>query len=178
MTIRGHKPDEGPALESLFTRVFTEFDSEEEGRMVGRLARKLMDETSAGDLSGFVIENGGSLVAAIFFSRLTFASGVQAFLLGPVAVHSGHQGQGIGQRLIHHGLKALKAEGVEFAVTYGDPRFYGKVGFDPIDPEVVVPPFALSQPEGWLGQSLSATPLAALSGRCTCVPPLNDPAYW
>lgn len=146
--------------------------------MVGKLAGKLVDETNAGDLFGFVIEHDRSLVAAILFSRLTFPSNISAFLLAPVAVHSGRQGQGLGQRLIRHGLEALKKEGVEFAVTYGDPRFYGKVGFEPIRHDVVVPPFALSQPHGWLGQSLSKAPIAALAGSCTCVPALDDPLYW
>jgi len=60
---------------------------------------------------------------------LTFESEVNAFLLGPVAIHTSYQGKGIGQKLINFGLNTLKENGVELAFTYGDPNFYSKVGF-------------------------------------------------
>lgn len=50
----------------------------------------------------FAAEQDGQLVGAIFFSRLTFASNAQVFILGPVAVDAKHQGKGIGQKLIKH----------------------------------------------------------------------------
>ena len=53
-------------------------------------------------------------------------------MMAPVAVATAHQGKGIGQRLISHGLDALRREGVDIAVTYGDPAFHGRVGFKPV----------------------------------------------
>jgi len=41
----------------------------------------------------FAAEQDGQLVGAIFFSRLTFASNAQVFILGPVAVDAKHQGK-------------------------------------------------------------------------------------
>ncbi|MEZ4832428.1 MAG: N-acetyltransferase [Caldilineaceae bacterium] len=131
----------------------------------------------AGKVGRFVAEENGQLLGSIFFSRLFFDDNVVAFLLAPVAVHSDHQGKGIGQALINYGLRELREAGVDIVLTYGDPH-YGKVGFRQISPEAVVAPFVLSYPEGWLGQSLLDEPTEMPSGRCTCVEAFNNSAYW
>ncbi|NEQ44494.1 MAG: hypothetical protein F6K00_13410 [Leptolyngbya sp. SIOISBB] len=94
-----------------------------------------------------------------------------------MAIHNEHQDKGIGQALITD-LSELKSRGVGIVLTYGDPRFYSKVGFRSLSPETIQPPFELSQPEGWLGQSLSGDAIAMLSGQCACVEALSDPKYW
>ena len=109
---------------------------------------------------------------------LTFQTDIEAFILAPVAVHSDVQGKGIGQRLINHGLSALRDKEVNIVLTYGDPRFYHKVGFHSILHETIRAPIELSQPEGWLGQSLVDDTIDALSGCCTCVKAWNNPVYW
>ena len=146
--------------------------------MIGRLAKDLFEKTDQRDLFNFVAEIDGQLVGSIFFSRLQFEDCRQAFILAPVAVHRDHQCKGIGQELILFGLKTLRAKGVSVALTYGDPNFYSKVGFRAISHETVKPPFGLSQPEGWLGQSLIGNSIETLSGRCGCVEAFRDPAYW
>ena len=67
---------------------------------------------------------------------------------------------------------------MDVAVTYGDPAFYGKVGFAPITEDQVRPPCTLSFPHGWLGQSLTGRPLAPLKGPSRCVAALDKPEYW
>ena len=181
MKIKNHTHCSPSAIEELFTSVFTDSDGKEEGEMVGHLAGELIAETNEQDLHGFVgLDEDRQLVAAIFFTRLTFPSNdITTFLLSPVAVHSDHQGKGLGQGLINHGLDALRSEGVRFAITYGDPDFYRKVGFHPVSPEVIEPPFELSQPEGWLGQSLHTdSSIHSLKGKCSCVPALYNSIYW
>jgi predicted N-acetyltransferase YhbS len=166
-------------VEDLFESVFTDSEGPEEGRMIGALARDLMARTPPNDFQGFVATDAGRPVGAIFFTRLTFDDDIDAFILAPVAVETGHQGRGIGQGLIRHGLEALRQHGVRVAVTYGDPAFYSKVGFRPVSVDRITPPFALSQPEGWLAQSLDDTPLESMTlGTCDCVAALRDPAYW
>ena len=100
------------------------------------------------------------------------------FLLSPMAVATRWQGHGLGQRLLTHALASLREAGVDVAITYGDPAFYGKVGFEPLSQSIARPPLPLSQPEGWIGQSLTKEPLAALSGTSICVAALNDPSFW
>jgi predicted N-acetyltransferase YhbS len=99
-------------------------------------------------------------------------------MMAPVAVAPAHQGQGIGQRLIAHGLDALRQEGVDIAVTYGDPAFYGRVGFAPVAEAVLPAPQPLRQPQGWLAQSLTGAPLTPLCGPVRCVAAFDDPALW
>ena len=154
-----------------------------DGVSVEALAEDLVVSTPAVDICGFVALDGEEVVATIIFSRLTIeesrSSSSLSFLLSPVAVHTSYQGRGIGQGLIRFGLESLKTEGVKCVITYGDPGFYGKVGFRAISPDQVQPPFPLSQPLGWLGQNLvDADGIDSLKGKCRCVSAFNDPRYW
>lgn len=178
MEFRRHSESDSQDIVSLFTAVFAKSEGEAEGALIGRLAKDLLEKTDLEDLFGFVAVDDGRLIGSIFFSRLHFENEIEAFILSPVAVHTDFQGKGTGQALIKHGLDQLKDRGVRVAITYGDPRFYSKLGFRPISPETICAPFTLSQPEGWLGQSLSGDSLETLSGGCTCVAALNDSAYW
>lgn len=89
-----------------------------------------------------------------------------------------HQGKGIGQRLIAHGLDAFRQEGVEIAVTYGDPAFYGRIGFKPVAEADLPAPQPLNHPQGWIAQSLTDAPLTPLRGPARCVAAFDDPALW
>ena len=84
----------------------------------------------------------------------------------------------IGQKLINFGLDVLKENGVELAITYGDPDFYSKVGFTGITEQVVPAPQKLEQPEGWLAQSLIGDEIKPISGKSHCVEALNKPELW
>ena len=178
MDFRAYKPGDSPAIEALFVSVFSRSEGEEEGALIGKLVKEMMATTHSPDLYGFVAVDGGQILGAIFFSRLTFEKDIDVFILAPVAVHSDHQGMGIGQALITYGLRDMERRGVSFVTTYGDPSFYSKVGFHPISPDMIAAPFELSQPEGWLGQSLTGDVIESIPGECTCVKALDDPAYW
>ena len=163
----------------LFTAVFTASEGVKEGTLIGDLARNLLAGADDEDLFVFPAEEAGLIVGAIVFSRLTYdADERTVFVLAPVAVATAQQGKGIGQRLIAHGLAALRDAGVDVAVTYGDPAYYGKVGFRPINETFASAPFTLKHPEGWLGQSLTAEELTPLRGMARCVEALNDPVFW
>lgn len=167
------------ALIDLFTATFTASEGAEEGALIGQFVRDLMDTTPPGDLWAFQAHDKDILLGAIFFSRLRYSQDDRnVVILSPVAVTSARQGRGVGQALITHGLTALRGQGIDIALTYGDPAFYGKVGFHPITEQVAPAPLPLSAPHGWLGQSLTARPLTPLAGPASCVPALNDPALW
>lgn len=163
---------------ALFETVFTRSEGAREGALIGALARDLMSSLDAEDIHGFLALHEGEIVGAIFFTRLAFDHPREAFLLAPVAVHGDHQGVGIGQTLIAHGLREMARRGVSFVATYGDPAFYSRVGFRPLSQDVIRPPYELSQPEGWLGQMLTSEPLESVTGRCSCVRAFDDRAYW
>lgn len=178
MDLRVQKPSDSLDIEVLFGSVFTESEGEQEGALIRNLAKEMMASTNSRDLYGFVADVGGQIVGAIFFSRLIFQNDINVFILAPVAVHAEHQGMGIGQALITHGLREMEKRGVRFVVTYGDPAFYSKVGFHKISQNEIEAPHSLSLPEGWLGQSLTDKPIETIPGHCTCVKALDNPVYW
>lgn len=147
--------------------------------MIGALARRLIAETPTEDLRVVTAWEDGALLGGIFFTRLTYEGDPRrVFMMAPVAVATPHQGKGIGQRLIAHGLDALRQEGVDIAVTYGDPAFYGSVGFKPVSEADLPAPQPLGQPQGWIAQSLTDAPLTPLAGPARCVAAFDDPALW
>jgi len=100
------------------------------------------------------------------------------FILSPVAVKTDQQGKGIGQKLLKHGLDEIRNNGVQVAMTYGDPNYYSKVGFQQISEDFAQAPFKLTYPEGWLAQSLTGQSLEPILGASSCVAALNDPSIW
>ena len=165
-------------IEQLFNITFSDSEGDEEGVLIGGLAYELITETESADQYGFVAVDEGKIVGAIIFSRLRFESKIEAFILAPVAVLTAYQGKGTGQKLIRFGIDRMRRSGVELLVTYGDPRFYSKLGFEPITEEIIQAPLTLSMPEGWLAQNLTGDSLAPIPGRTQCVKALNKPVYW
>ncbi len=162
----------------LFTSVFTSSEGEEEGKLIGNLSLELSSNIDNEEIVCFGAYENGSLIGSIFFTRLRFNESILVYMLAPVAVSTNHQGKGVGQALISYGLNALNERSVAVAVTYGDPSFYSKVGFQALSANIIQAPLDLSMPEGWLGQSLTGEPIQAINGRPTCVEGFNDPAYW
>ena len=172
------EPGDARDIEALFYSVFTDAEDAREGDLNSRLARALSLETEGGDVCGYAALSEDRMIGAIFFSRLVFNTPVESFILSPVAVDPAYQRSGVGQSLIRLGLRDLQANHVQLVTTYGDPAYYSRLGFTPLSPEAVTPPFPLSQPEGWLGQWLTGDAPSGALGLCRCVDALNDPVYW
>ncbi|SET67789.1 Predicted N-acetyltransferase YhbS [Nitrosomonas marina] len=173
-----YNPKETDEIEALFTKTFCDSEGESEGAIVGDLAGELIRSTDENDFYGFVARDDVDLVGSILFSRMWFERKIDAFILAPVAIRTDCQRRGIGQKLINFGLNALKNCGVELVLTYGDPRFYSMVGFSVVTENVISPPFKLSQPEGWMAQSLVGDQIDPIQGKSRCVEALNKPKYW
>jgi len=165
-------------IRQLFSTAFSDSEGPDEGLVIGNLAYDLMKTTDSQDIYGFVATENERIVGSIFFTRMTFESNANAFILSPVAVHTSCQGKGVGQKLIKFGLKDLQQDGVKLVFTYGDPKFYSRVGFRCITEETARAPFRLSQPEGWLCQSLAGDDIEPVAGNSRCVDALNKPEYW
>lgn len=172
------KTREKPLID-LFNDTFTASEGAEEGAIVGDLASKLLKGTAQSDIHVFTAEAKAELIGGSIFTRLTYANAPRiVFILAPMAVATTHQGQGIGQALLTHALAELRKAGVDVAITYGDPAFYGKIGFKPLSETIAPPPLPLTQPQGWIGQSLTGQALTPMQGPVSCVTALNDPALW
>lgn len=165
-------------LPGLYLDVFTASEGEAEGRAVAALVVELLQSTPKCDLMGALALDGDVLAGCILFSRLSYDQDPrQVFLMSPVAVRTDRQKSGIGQKLIRYGLEELRQKGISFAVTYGDPAYYEKTGFQPITIAFAQPPLPLSMPHGWLGQSLNDED-APLAGPSRCVQAFNKPELW
>lgn len=165
-------------VEKLFTSAFTSSEGENEGKLIGNLSSQLASNIDNNEIICFGAYENETLIGSIFFTRLLFSKPFQVFMLAPVAVSAEHQGKGIGQALINYGLNELKKRSVNVAVTYGDPSFYSKVGFQALSEDVIQAPLKLSMPFGWLGQSLTGEPISTIIERPVCVKEFNDPVYW
>jgi len=165
-------------VEQLFTCAFTSSEGEKEGKLIGNLSSQLASHIDNRDIICFGVYENQTLVGSIFFTRLQFGIDIQVYLLAPVAISTEYQGKGVGQSLINYGLNELKRRSADVAVTYGDPAFYSKVGFQALSENVIQAPQALSMPSGWLGQSLTGVPIPSIDERPVCVKEFDDPVYW
>lgn len=178
MKLSQYKLSQSQAIISLITTVFARSEGKKEGELIGRLVSDLIASTDPSDLIGFVAQIDNTLVGSIFFSRLILPGENPAFILSPVAVATEYQGRGVGQQLITFGLEYIKSINIDVVVTYGDPRFYSKIGFKPLSENVIKAPLVLSHPEGWLAQSLSGRVIKKVNAASQCVAALNHQQYW
>lgn len=163
---------------NLFRSVFSSSEGEQEGVLIGNLASELCSTIDDQEIICIGAFEEASLIGSIFFTRLRFGESILVYMLAPVAVSTEHQGKGVGQALIEYGLGELKNRSVAVAVTYGDPAFYSRVGFQPISESVIRAPLKLSMPHGWLGCSLTGETIPTINERPTCVKAFNNPDYW
>jgi len=71
------------------------------------------------------------VIGHVAFSPVTIdEKNVRWFGLGPVSVHPGRQGGGVGGALIRQGLDQLRALGADGCVVLGDPGYYRRFGFE------------------------------------------------
>ena len=114
---------------------------------------------------------GLSLVArenAIMAGAIRFwpvrVGGAPALLLGPVAVHPTHQGEGLGGVLVSDGLTAARAAGWTRVMLVGDAPYYGRFGFTRLEGVAMPPP---TNPARILGQALVPGAWDGVSGPVT-----------
>ncbi len=163
----------------VFERSFSDSEGAEEGALIANLARALLTTTPPGQLFAFGAHYGSICVGAVIFTEMVFAQDARrVVLLSPLAVRTEHQRRGVGQDLVRFALAHVAQEGCEVALTYGDPGYYGRFGFQQITNRDAQPPHPLSQPMGWLGLSLSDRPFSPVLGPGRTAPALDDPAFW
>lgn len=165
-------------LTELFKTTFAASEGEAEGQMVSDLVGDLMRRSDEEEVVCFSVREGESLLAAVLFTKLIYSDQVVGLLLSPMAVTPDKQGQGMGQKLIKHAIKKLSGGSESFVVTYGDPNFYSKVGFKPLQEARLPAPYPLSMPHGWLALSLTGSDLPHAQNRPTCASAFRNPEIW
>ncbi len=124
--IRNEAPSDAQTIEALTAAAFLEapHSSHTEQFIVNALRR-------AGQLSvSLVAQDGDRIVGHVAVSPVRISDGTTGWYgLGPISVAPALQAKGIGSRLMHEALAALRGIGAAGCVVLGDPGYYGRFGF-------------------------------------------------
>lgn len=116
-------------------------------------------------LASIVAELDGQIAGHVLFSRMlveTADGRVAAVALAPVAVLPEFQRQGIGGKLIHHGLELLRQQGERIAIVLGRPEYYPRFGFSVEKAAALESPFPR---EAYMALELSPGALDGVRGK-------------
>lgn len=98
----------------------------------------------SGELTiSLVAEESGHIIGHVALSPVTISgSSNNWYGLGPISVIPSKQNKGVGSKLMQSALSALKNINANGCVLLGDPNYYQKFGFEPIEGLVLpdVPP--------------------------------------
>ena len=152
--LKPERPDDWWEVEALFDLCFAP------GREALSSYRLRDGIAPVPDLSLVARDEQGILAGAIRFWPV-WAGGAAALLLGPVAVHPTHQGEGLGAVLIRDALDVARNAGWARVMLVGDAPYYGRFGFTSL-PGVIMPP--PTNPDRVLGQALQPDAWDAVKG--------------
>ena len=110
-----------------------------------------------------VARDQGILAGAIRFWPVR-AGGAAALLLGPVAVHPTHQGEGLGAVLIRDAMAGARTDGWSRVLLVGDASYYGRFGFTRLQGVEMPPP---TNPDRVLGHALHPGAWDGVTGPVT-----------
>lgn len=110
------------------------------------------------------LRDDSNAVAAAIRYWPVLVGGQDALLLGPVAVHPTHQGEGLGGLLINESLAEAKRLGWERVMLVGDAPYYRRFGFHKLEGVEMPPP---TNPDRVLGLSLKADAWKGVIGQVT-----------
>lgn len=117
-------PEKPRDYQSIYDINSQAFETDAEARLVDKL-RGVVDP-----FISLVAKEDGIVLGHILFTPVIVGNTkFQAMGLGPMAVSSKRQGQGIGSALITEGLLFCGGLGAVFVL--GEPEYYGKFGFEP-----------------------------------------------
>jgi putative acetyltransferase len=171
--IRVEQPKDYAAIRELIVTVFHETygSGEEEARLVENLRAMEGYDPS---LSLVAVEDG-VVLGHVMFSPVTILSAqgpVAAVCLAPLGVAKPYRGQGIGSRLARAGLERARELGYRAVFVQGDPRYYGRFGFETASARGLIAPFPGAPDPANMVLELVEGGLQGVSG------PVDYPAPW
>lgn len=178
MNIAHILPNEKKEISNFFYDVFFQSEGKQEGLTLQELTLQLTDQIQDPSILGIKAHSNSEILGSLFLTQLQFQEGIQAYLLAPVGVHPNHQGKKIGTQLIEYAVQYLKSQDIPFLMTYGDPKYYSRFGFQGVSEQVLPPPFPLSQPEGWMYRGIKLNRIPVITGKALCVEPFNQRNLW
>lgn len=176
MKIRQAKLEDRDGVRRLYLSAFSDAERE----TVAGLAVNLLAETTTPPTFALVAEVDVDLVGHVGFSPMacTKTGHNVGYILAPLAVHPDLQKQGIGTRLIETGIEHLSSLAADLLFVYGDPRYYGRFGFDARVAAQYVPPYQLQYDFGWQAKALAGNASCPSCEKLTCVSSLMDSRLW
>jgi putative acetyltransferase len=135
MRIRKEMPSDAAAIEAVTVAAFKDIvHTSHTEQFIVRELRK------SGALSlSLVVEDDGAVIGHVAVSPVTITSGTTDWYgIGPISVAPGHQGRGVGARLMESALDELRASGAAGCVVLGEPGYYSRFGFT-VEPSLVLP---------------------------------------
>lgn len=144
-------------VEALFDLCFAP------GRTALSSYRLREDVPSVAGLSTVARDGQGILAGAIRYWPVRIGA-ARSLLLGPVAVHPTHQGEGLGALLIQGTLQKAAETGWERVMLVGDAPYYSRFGFERLDDVHMPPP---TNPDRVLGRALIENAWLGISGDVT-----------
>jgi len=147
------------------------------------LTRNLLQDPSAEPRFSLLAAIEDTAVGHILFTAVSIdgtAHAVTTSLLAPLGVVPERQGQGIGQALIHDGLRRLTHAGVDLVFVLGHPGYYPRCGFEPAGRLGIDAPYPIPEKNAgaWMVRALRAEVIGSVSGRVRCAEALDRPEYW
>lgn len=121
------------------------------------------DVAPVAELSRVARDGDGILAGAIRFWPVRVGQAA-ALLLGPVAVHPTHQGEGLGGALIRDSLAAARGSGWDRVMLVGDAPYYSRFGFARLSGVEMPPP---TNPDRVLGIALQPGGWDVITGKVT-----------
>jgi putative acetyltransferase len=161
-------------------RVYLSAFPEHENERVAKLAIDLLSENSTPPTMSLIAETDGSVVGHVAFSPVGIENkeSCQAYILAPLAVEPGYQKHRFGSALIEYGIQQLSAIGVNIAFVYGDPKYYGRFGFNADAARNYKTPYKLQYPFGWQAIVIRECAAENVPTAIHCVRSLYDPMLW
>lgn len=150
--VRPERPEDAAAIAALTKAAFR--NALHNGGNEAEIVEQLRAD---GDLAiSLVAENfDRAIVGHVAFSPVAISDGSMGWYgLGPISVIPLRQRVGIGSALTAAGLALLREMGAAGCVVFGDPAYYGRLGFRH-DPGLIYP----AAPEGYFQRIVFKTPM-------------------
>ncbi|MCG6941927.1 MAG: N-acetyltransferase [Thiohalocapsa sp.] len=161
-------------------RIYSSAFPKGEREIVTKLAVELLSEKTIPKTISLIAEVDDVVVGHIAFSpvRIDDSDHCRAYILAPLAVQADCQRRRIGSMLIEYGLRQLSVAEINIVFVYGDPKYYGRFGFDAETARNYIAPCELQYPFGWQAVVLKECSGRGAPSTITCVRSLCDPELW
>lgn len=117
-----------------------------------------------------LLRSEDGIAAAIRFWPV-LVGGAEVLLLGPIAVHPTHQGEGLGGWLMRESLNRARDLGWRRVLLVGDAPYYGRFGFLRLDDVIMPPP---TNPARVLGLALEEGAWDGVRGEVMKFTPISE----